>query len=81
MNEALERAKKLLADNRDKLDGLTELLIDRETIDRAQFAAFMRGEALPEKADEKTEKAAEALIAAPETTAEAGVQADENKES
>ena len=48
MNDAFARATKLLEDNRDKLDGLTKLLIDRETIDRRTFTAFMNGEALPQ---------------------------------
>ena len=48
MNDAFARATKLLEDNRDKLDGLPKLLIDRETIDRRTFTAFMNGEALPQ---------------------------------
>ena len=47
MGGAFERAKQILTENRDKLDGLTQLLIDRETIDRKEFEAFMKGEALP----------------------------------
>ena len=53
MTGAFERAKQLLADNRDKLDGLTALLIERETIDRKEFEAFMKGEALPEREEAK----------------------------
>jgi len=49
MNAAYERAKDLLCRNRDKLDGLTELLMEKETIDRREFAAFMKGEAPAEK--------------------------------
>ncbi len=44
MTAAFERAKALLAENRDKLDGLAALLIERETIDRREFEAFMKGE-------------------------------------
>ena len=63
MNDALARAKKLLSDNRDKLDGLSTLLMEKETIDRKAFLAFMNGEELPEaptavlteRAEEKTE--------------------------
>ena len=29
------------------LEGLTTLLMERETIDRAEFSAFMKGEPLP----------------------------------
>lgn len=50
MNEGLERAKKILSDNRDKLDGLTNLLMERETIDRAEFEAFMKGEPVEKEA-------------------------------
>jgi len=45
MNNALARATELLASQRDKLDGLSALLIEKETIDRAEFEAFMKGEA------------------------------------
>ena len=51
MNAALARAKELLESNRDKLDGLSELLMERETIDRSEFEAFMKGEVLPERED------------------------------
>jgi len=47
MSGAFARAKQILTENRDKLDGLTQLLIERETIDRKEFEAFMKGEALP----------------------------------
>ena len=48
MNAAFERAKAILSENRDKLDGLSDLLMERETIDRREFEAFMKGEPLPE---------------------------------
>ena len=51
MNAALARAKELLVSNRDKLDGLTALLMEKETIDRKEFEAFMKGGKL-EKAEE-----------------------------
>ena len=66
MSGAFERAKAILTENRDKLDGLTQLLIERETIDRREFAAFMKGEALP---------AQQALEKAPETAGESGENA------
>ena len=47
MTAAFDRAKAILAENRDKLEGLTTLLMERETIDRAEFSAFMKGEPLP----------------------------------
>ena len=55
MNDAFARATQLLSENREKLDGLSQLLIDRETIDRKTFAAFMNGEALPEEETGKPE--------------------------
>ena len=45
MNEGLARATALLIEKRDKLDGLSALLMEKETIDRAEFVAFMNGEA------------------------------------
>ena len=45
MNEGLARATALLIEKRDKLDGLSALLMEKETIDRAEFMAFMNGEA------------------------------------
>ena len=53
MNAAFARAKEILTANRDKLDGLTALLMDKETIDRKEFKAFMNGEALEEKGGEE----------------------------
>ena len=60
MTGAFERATQLLSENRGKLDGLTALLMERETIDRREFEAFMKGEALPEQdAAEGTDAAAQ----------------------
>lgn len=42
MNGAFERAKAILSENRDKLDGLSDLVMERETIDRREFEAFMK---------------------------------------
>ena len=43
MNRALYEAREILEKNRDKLDGLAQLLIEKETIDRAEFERFMQG--------------------------------------
>jgi cell division protease FtsH len=40
VNEAHETAKRVLAENRDKLDAIAHRLIEVETLDGAQFAAF-----------------------------------------
>lgn len=53
MNDALQRAEQILSEHRDQLERLTNLLIDRETLDRAEFEAFMRGEALPAREEEE----------------------------
>ena len=50
MNDALARAKALLEANRDKLDGLSDVLIEKETMTRKEFLAFMNGEAAEEAA-------------------------------
>jgi len=71
MNEAFERAKALLDENREKLDGLADLLIDRETIDRREFEAFMKGEALPAPQETEAEAGkAEVLVSAGEQSQE-----------
>ena len=71
MNEAFTRAKALLDENRAKLDGLAELLIERETIDRREFEAFMKGEALPAPQETEAEAAkAEAFVPAGEQSQE-----------
>ena len=49
MTGAFERAKQILTENREKLDGLALLLMERETIDRKEFKAFMEGEKPAEK--------------------------------
>ena len=70
MGGAFERAKTILTENRDKLDGLTQLLIERETIDRKEFEAFMKGEPLPEQDAAKEETTSDA-----QTACESGVDA------
>ena len=43
INQAHERAKALLTENRDKLNRLAETLLEVETVDRQQFEALMTG--------------------------------------
>jgi len=45
---AYDRAEKILTDHRDQLDGLANLLIEREKLDAAEFECFMTGKPLPE---------------------------------
>jgi len=51
----------ILSANRDKLDGLTDLLLEQETIDRSAFMAFMDGEKVEESesVQEETEEQTE----------------------
>ena len=44
VSETYETAKKILADNRDKLDAIADRLIEVETLDAAEFAAFFEDE-------------------------------------
>jgi cell division protease FtsH len=55
VDEAHQRAIKLLTDNRDALDRVAAALIERETIDSNDLDLLMRGEPLPEiQRDEPT---------------------------
>ena len=38
-----------LADHREQLEGLAKLLIERETLSREEFIAFINGKPLPDK--------------------------------
>jgi cell division protease FtsH len=43
------RAKEILSENRDKLDRLVEVLLEKETLDKEEVAAIISGEAMPER--------------------------------
>jgi cell division protease FtsH len=47
--EQYERIKKLLLENRDKLDAVATALLERETLDREEIEAVMEGRELPER--------------------------------
>ena len=47
LHAALDRATQLLSENREKLDRIARELINREKLDKEEFAALMRGEELP----------------------------------
>ncbi|PNS20299.1 hypothetical protein CAC42_5749 [Sphaceloma murrayae] len=49
IDESYERAKKLLTDNRKKLDLLAAALVEYETLDKKEMEMVVRGEKLPEK--------------------------------
>ncbi len=54
VNEAHERARTLLIENRDKLDLIAETLLEVETLDRAQFVRLMDGETEDEEKSDDT---------------------------
>jgi cell division protease FtsH len=61
VSEAYERARKVLLDNRDKLDLVAETLIEVETLDREAFITLMEGDQLEEQqhiSSSKSKKAA-----------------------
>jgi len=69
-----------LSAHRDKLEGLAQLLIERETINREEFEAFIEGRELPEKEIpevEEAEAAAEEMIETETETAKTDAQTEE----
>lgn len=48
MDECYQKAMQLLKDNRDKLDTIAQTLMERETIEAAEFVALMEGRSLEE---------------------------------
>lgn len=47
IQNGLERAEKILSENKDKLDALSMALLERETLDSEEIDAVLRGETLP----------------------------------
>ena len=73
LKSCYQTAMDTLTQHQDKLNGLAELLIERETLSRGEFVAFMEGRPLPEKskgepAQEQTQQAETAEPAAVENT-------------
>ena len=73
LKSCYQTAMDMLTQHQDKLNGLAELLIERETLSRGEFVAFMEGRPLPEKskgepAQEQTQQAETAEPAAAENT-------------
>lgn len=54
IKEAHAKARKILQDNRDKLDVLAQYLLEKETITGEQFMALLQQEQAKEDAEEKT---------------------------
>ena len=73
LKSCYQTAMDTLTQHQDKLNGLAELLIERETLSRGEFVAFMEGRPLPEKsksepAQEQTQQAETTEPAAAENT-------------
>jgi ATP-dependent metalloprotease len=49
VNEAYERARKLLTDHRKELDLLAKALVDYETLNKEEVEQVIRGQALPNR--------------------------------
>lgn len=45
------RARQIIEENREKLDAISEALLERETLDREDFLIIMSGQSLPPKAE------------------------------
>ena len=72
LKSCYQTAMDTLTQHQDKLNGLAELLIERETLSRGEFVAFMEGRPLPEKskgepAQEQTQQPEAATLAAEES--------------
>jgi cell division protease FtsH len=67
IDRCYKQALELLAQHRDQLDAVAEALLDRDTLNRAEFEAVMKGEALPPKTEAESVKPAQepASAAAP----------------
>jgi len=72
-----ERACELLTDNRDKLTAVAENLLDRDTLNRAEFEMIMAGEELPPKTEAEQVTPSEEIAA---ETAEAEAQPEAEAE-
>ena len=57
-----EKAKKILTENKDRLEKLTQALLEQETLNRAEFVALMENGELPEVTKEDKPRTAEEII-------------------
>ena len=73
-----EKAKKILTENLDKLETLTQALLEQETLNRAEFVALMENGELPEASKEDKPRTAEEIIReSKEAQAEEAAKAEE----
>jgi cell division protease FtsH len=73
LNEAQDRAKVIVEKNKDLVETVTRVLIDREKINKLEFAMLMAGEKLPPKPEPVIEEPKE-----PEETEEKGAADGDN---
>ena len=66
-----EKAKKILTDNLDKLELLTQALLEQETLNRAEFVSLMETGEMPEATKEDKPRTAEEIIRESKETFEA----------
>ena len=66
-----EKAKKILTDNLDKLELLTQALLEQETLNRAEFVSLMETGVMPEATKEDKPRTAEEIIRESKETFEA----------
>ena len=71
-----EKAKKILTDNLDKLELLTQALLEQETLNRAEFVSLMETGEMPEATKEDKPRTAEEII----RESKEAFEAENNKE-
>ncbi len=78
-----EKAKKILSENKDRLELLTQALLEQETLNRAEFVSLMENGTLPEASSEDKPRTTAEILAqeAPqdEKTAEPEQDAERNE--
>lgn len=73
MDQAYERAKAILNENREKMDVIVKVLLEKETLEREEFEALMEGATLNsiQSADDSEKPAQPEAVAAPDEAADA----------
>ncbi len=73
MEQAYERAKAILNENREKMDVIVKVLLEKETLEREEFEALMEGATLNsiQVADDPEKPAQPEAVAAPDEAADA----------
>ena len=74
-----EKAKKILSDNLDKLEMLTQALLEQETLNRAEFVSLMETGKMPEGTKEDKPRTAEEIIRESKDALEAETAKDTDK--